>query len=298
MKKTYLLFLALLCVNFAFTQVLQQDDFESYDLGNFYDQGAWFLELEQEEWAQITVINEENGKSILLNTNYENSSGAFVTRENFWEIRDENNNVLEVEFDLYFAQAWEEGFGAVIVSTSDWYEIVAISMDSEAGVFEYMVGDDYGALIENPQEGTWYHIYLKYNYESGEIKIKADENDEISAINQAGLFPKYFDFTSFGETNLAIDNIKVSAINDDISLISDSDKNANNVVFTNLANSELILNSNKTITNINVFDINGRLVSKFFNQTIINIDFYQSGVYIIELELEGALREIYKFVKE
>lgn len=97
---------------------------------------------------------------------------------------------------------------------------------------------------------------------------------------------------------MAIDNIKVSAINDDISLISDSDKNANNVVFTNLANSELILNSNKTITNINVFDINGRLVSKFFNQTIINIDFYQSGVYIIELELEGALREIYKFVKE
>jgi hypothetical protein len=67
-------------------------------------------------------------------------------------------------------------------------------------------------------------------------------------------------------------------------------------VFPNPGNGIIELSSDKTITQINVFDAMGKLVDALIQGNQIDLSAYAQGVYFLQVEIEGK-REMIKYLK-
>ena len=67
-------------------------------------------------------------------------------------------------------------------------------------------------------------------------------------------------------------------------------------VFPNPGNGIIELSSEKTITQINVFDAMGKLVDALIQGNQIDLSAYAQGVYFLQVEIEGK-REMIKYLK-
>ncbi len=66
--KRILLLVSLLFAANAYSQVLWSDDFESYELGDFLDQGGWMRDGGEDDCVQVVNLDEAYGKSLQMNT--------------------------------------------------------------------------------------------------------------------------------------------------------------------------------------------------------------------------------------
>ena len=300
MKKHYFLLLALFFTHsIIYSQTLWEDNFESYTLGDFLGENGWIREGGIDDWVQIVNIDAEHGKSIQLNTDNANTSGIFVTHYNDWAGREVNNDVLEINFELYTGQQVTEGLGQIVIATDNFEEIFSIIMPSENNSIVLFAENMDEALVENRSPNTWYHFTITYNSVTGEIMAQTNNQHVITGFGSTGLEPNVFDFTSIIESNLGIDNISVAATNESILSASDFVKKTNATnIFPNPATSSINLHTNKKITQSVLFDLTGRKIKEFHNLNQLDLSNLGSGSYLLKILFAEGVTETHKIVKK
>lgn len=151
-------------------------------------------------------------------TTLDNDSGIFVTYPNNWENLDTGKDIIAVEFDFYTGQTGQpkDGLGMVVISTADCEIIMEIGWDKENNRIYIGCSDMDSSLLDDPEPDTWYHIMATYDTTTGQVKARLEDQEVVTGEANQGMFPKYFDYTSIMETEIGIDNIVVSAVDEDV----------------------------------------------------------------------------------
>lgn len=299
MKKNYLLLLLLsfLLTGNVISQVLWQDDFESYDEGNFTDSNGWVREEGLDEWAQIVTLDTVHNKSLRLFAPIANEIGMFVTHQNNWAGRTPGNEVFEASFDFYSGNEVVEGLGQVVIATPDFYEIVSIGMLSgDTNIFIYADGLD-TTLVSNVQPDTWYHITITYNSTTGEVIAQANGGEKIFGSGTAGLEPEIFDLTALLASDIGIDNITVLA-NKTSTLSAPNVSLQNAKLYPNPVLNNLNILTGKAVAATCIIDITGRTVREFSNETQLVMQDLPAGYYTARIVFEDGTSEVQKFIKQ
>lgn len=293
----------LICLLTAFSitvssQVLWQDNFDSYEVGNFTDQGGWIRDGGEENWVQIVELNPAKGKSIQMFTTTDNDSGIFVTHLNNWDSRDAGKDIIHAEFDFYTGQP-KDGLGMVVISTEEYDVILEVGWEQESNRL-YIGGSNMDeALLESPDPDTWYHISVTYNTITGEVRARIDEQDVVIGSANPGMYPSYFDYTSIMEAGIGIDNIVVSATNTDVLKVTNLQNSVSkSKIYPNPATDLVQIKSDKNISTMSIFDLSGKLMKTVQKQNAANVQNLIPGNYVLKINYQDGSSESHQLIKK
>lgn len=298
MKKLLLSALTTGMVGMMYSQVLWQDNFESYPVGDFLGNSDWVRDGGDTNWVKIVELDPSKGKSMQMNTTETNDSGIFVTHQNHWDTRSSGNNIIVADFD-YYTGIQLEGMQIVVVGTEDFDIIMELGWNMQANNL-YISGDNIDEiLLDNPTPDTWYHFTATYNTETGEIKAKVNNGAVISGTTSSGKAPAIFDFSSFMSSEMGINNILVKATNQDVlatqnHLIS----TAQTKVFPNPAKEVVHIKSTKEIASTTLLDMSGKVLSTSQNKNEVNVGNLNAGQYLLQLKFKDGTSETQKIIKK
>lgn len=295
------IFSFILAAGFAvstYSQTLLSDDFNSYTVGNLGTQGGWQrvgASAAQAKIAEITVAT--YNKSLQFSRTSNANMWVFKDLTSAWENRTSGNNVLELKFDFY------TGTGSGVTSmqmynlTDDLNSIGFLEYDHSTNEFYFYddsetVLDLFGGATAN----TWYNFTVRYNYNTGIITILNGNN----TYNYTGTPNKdivEFDiFTGSATLTSAIDNIKISAIDEATLAVNNTSKSALSI-YPNPATDVVNILSDKKISTVSLYDAVGRIALQSVNNTI-NIENLAKGNYIISIKYADGSVETKKIVKK
>ena len=152
---------------------------------------------------------------------------------------------------------------------------------------------------------TWTTVWQKQGADlatvtsgSGEFNATSSqyrtEKVDLSAYgNNANVIIKFV-FTSDYGNNVFVDNIQIS--NEPLSVEVVNDEALS--IFPNPVNDVLTINYDKAISQIDVYDVNGKFVKSFTTvNNSINVSDLSSGVYMLNIQIEDGVI-VRKIVKE
>lgn len=282
----------------AFSQTLWEDNFESYTVGNFTDQGGWVRDGGEDDWVKIAKISPAKGKSLQLNTNEENDSGIFVTHENNWENRNAGNNIFVAEFDYYTGDQLDS-LGIVVLGTSDFDIIAEIGWDIETEILYLSGAEMFGTLLENPTPNTWYHITTTFNTNTGEIKARVNNEPIVSGFADVELLPEIFDYSSIMGSTIAIDNVVVSAKSTDVLTTGEHSATSKSTrIYPNPVRDNIKISTKKNIAESRIIDFSGKTLLSFGNQKSFNVQSLTPGTYILTIKYDDNSQETLKLIKK
>lgn len=291
MKNYLLLFISLLFISSLSAQIFFEDDFEAYPLGEFIDgQGGWVVEAEDPTTVQIIERN-SSGKSMQLQSTFEtNESGLFVTQYYDWEDRDSGNDILTLEVDFYTGNV-VEGFGMLIIASEDFDIILEMGWDMEEELLYIYSDGEEETLLENATPETWYQFTANYNVETGDVFARVDEENIVHIEAEPLQIPAVFDFTSILASEIGMDNIKLSAEKENFLSTPSFEQTTTQVtLYPNPTSDYINIQSDKQISNLDVYDIKGRKISATSNQNQINTYDWSAGKYFLNiLFIDGSI---------
>lgn len=298
MKKQFTFYLIMALATGLSAQILWQDDFESYDVGQFTDQNGWELDGVQPGWVQIVELDESKGKSIQILSSFENDSGMFVTHLTDWENRDSGNDIVSLSLDFFTGQP-TEGYGMVVLSSQNYQIAIEIGWDQEMNTLNVVGNEMVITLVDNPTANTWYFIEALYNTQTGEVKARVNGQEALTGMTTANITPHYFDYAAIFETQLGIDNVVVSATNTfDLGVKDLSNSISNTVIYPNPVVDVLHLQTDKSIAQISLIDFSGRTIATVQNQKSLDVQSLASGNYLLRINFKDGSSATKKFIKK
>lgn len=299
MRKNLFISAAIALSSVLSAQVLWQDDFESYGLGNFTEQNGWELDLVQPGWVQILELDADKGKSIQLHSTMDNDSGMFVYRKNNWEDRDPGKNIVSLSLDFFTGKP-TEGIGLVVLTTENHRIAIEVGWDQEFNTLYVTGGNDMVInLLKEPKLDTWYHIEALYNTETGEVKTRLNNGETLTGMTLPNITPYYLQYASLFASNIGIDNVVVAATDVFELGLNDFQKTATqSVIYPNPVNDVLNIQTNRSINHLTLIDLNGKVIQKAQAEKSLNVNNLTPGTYFLSIKYQDGGTENKKFIKK
>lgn len=169
-------------------------------------------------------------------------------------------------------------------STSN--EKLQVKASSDCGTSWTTVWEKSGANLATVTSGTGEFNATASQYQTAQVDLASFAHQENVIIK--------FVFTSGYGNNVFVDNIEILNTPVDIEDVDESVLS----IFPNPVKDVLTINYNKTISQIDVYDVNGKLVKTFTTVgSSINVSDLSNGVYLLNMQTEEGL-VVRKIVKE
>lgn len=300
MKKISILLTLILAGSIIFGQALISENFENYPLGKFEKQRGW--EREGGNPDQIKIVNlpnQTNGKSLQFDRSTLDEIGLHKALP--WSSRSPGNNILKVDFKIFSGRGFGKSGIQVFADGITRYKVGELVYFASSGSFLFRSQnmDPNGTItFSNVEENRWYDCTMTYNSNNGQSYIVIEGATFGPFSDAAGKSPDRFQFTSDpfdGLHTLNFDDLKVSAINQ----LSASTENgiSQTTVFPNPANDLFTIKTDKGISQVFLFDHDGRMVASS-NSKAMNLSGLNSGIYILNIKYTDGKHESMKIIKK
>ena len=306
--------------------------------GSTVGQGGWFTIATNGTAPTTTnnaslanfqiVANGNNGsQGFLLQTPNGDKGTRKMWLDGFptlWSSRDSGKDIIEVEYDMFIGPSTMNTINLefLIRGTNGGNPVIPVGMRYQPAVrsFRGLVNLTNGYFQLNwgldPYEpNSWYRVGFSYNTNTGEVMWKGPDGMLSTALIDPSLWMPNSILTELSinvsvpttgyindtTSDIIFDNLVVRAVaNSTLSL--DNVQNVDNIIslYPNPANSNLNIHSKDNILNIDILDVNGRII---FNQNNLNsntsnidVSNLKSGIYMVIVENESGVQKT-KFIK-
>ncbi|MFL9833238.1 T9SS type A sorting domain-containing protein [Chryseobacterium terrae] len=300
MKKTLFFLLSLTMFGTAFSQVILNDNFNSYNIANLGTQGGWARDGATAAEAKIAEIDAANyGKSLRFPRTTTEDMWVFRDVANAWTNRTSGNNILEVKYNFYSGSGLGFTSFQLYADGSDFFNIAVIRYSHDTKELDYY---NENSTAVNPlmtlTDNTWYNISLSYNYTDGQTKISVNGTAYGPFTSTANKNITEIDIYT-GENTLTsgIDNIDINAVSSvtlgTTEAIVKSDLN----VYPNPVSDIVNVTSDKKISNVTITDLSGKTILKS-KDSKLNIKNFANGIYLLTVNYADGITETKKIIKK
>ena len=333
MKKYILFLIPLLFINTLYSQVLYEETFDNYALGSFYNgTGNWNIvdnkpKIEQES-------NRGNVLAIRADNQGHTYAGQYVSQ--IWDNRTAGNNILLVEYDVYYedflnnsnveqhnSELYLYGVGGylfrILFIRGYNYGGSPVAESNVEVVFDnnYLMKKVYNNINFTT---SWFTVklYIDYNTNKKYVHIPAlnivkedTMGATISVIDRISLGSRVIAANTTGYTGVIAkyDNIRMTALKTlpqeliDAILSTDNFLAAKFNIYPNPATNVVTItnNENRLVNQVTIYDNTGKLINtQSFNEQAeiqLNVEHLASGTYMLHLQTaEGTA--VKKLVKK
>lgn len=330
MKKIYFLSALFFAAISANAQILESDNFDSYNIGNvgtdttgtIAGQGGYFTIKGNNEDYQIVNIDAGHGKSLQLSSValQSSTSNRVMYRnvlENAWTNRTPGNNILKGSFQIYTANsAGGKLIGSEISNLIGiYYNSLTRKFQCYALVETGYTNSYYADLPEyfsnTYPPNTWIPVAYTYNplgiitfTVNGVMKtvVQVGPNsiakNAIPQYHRIGMYNYDENNTTTVGTTMAVDNFKLEAVP---SLLSTSEMNSalsELIIYPNPTTNVLNLKTTSKINNVQIIDMAGKVLSsrKVINNQV-NVRNLPIGNYTLNVNTNNGTQSK-KFIKQ
>lgn len=335
MKKT-LLILAMYASTFAFSQTLQNENFDALNVGNIgtdltgttSGQGGYFTYVAATGVnSNFQIVAETTGKSLQLNGSSTAANPRYMWKDGLatsWSNRTAGNNVINIEFDIYTGAATtsKNSQSLYLYNTSGDKILAGFSFAADT---KTLLGvcylnnngtlNNYSLNLGTPPVvlpvSQWVRIGMSFNKTTGQVSWKGPGFNGTFMGAATGLDPAEIDFVMGSGTGNTVaysgkyDNLLVWA--NTVENLLDTElfvaSTLNTItVYPNPATDVLnVAAIASDITAIQIVDLNGRQVyAKSFSNvadTQINVNELSTGMYLVNIT-SGDKTVTKKFMKQ
>ncbi|HSD14072.1 MAG TPA: T9SS type A sorting domain-containing protein [Flavobacterium sp.] len=298
MKALLVLALILSTTYIVRSQVLYEDNFESYTPGSIV--GQTNFDYVHGSTDSYQIVQDETGRHLWINSlNY----SVLTKNLNLWPSRNSGNNVIQVEFDYFTGgvsdiSANAGGFG---IWSSTYGELIGIMMRNNSKVvFGYYYSWDYGEEERALGDGTtsvvlppntWSRLAFSLNTVTGEAIfrgpgfLKTFQNYvHLNSDPNYGL--QYMQILD-GPSNFRYDNVVVKAVSSStLGTQQPIPIQSELQLYPNPASDYVTVVTDNKILNVYVYDIQGKRSEMILNNGRIDVSHFPAGSYIIGLKTD------------
>lgn len=321
-KTTFLVIIALLLFNTVNAQVLYDEDFDNFQLGNLSTdltgqtsgQGGWYV-TSQTNNIKAEIINEA-GRGKVIGFGWSNSQPSFISVKislkdisSLWNSRLSSNNIFKMEYELYIKkidlQSADFLFGVSTFDMPGKY----LSQTYSKIINKILVLGGSGLLngFNVPYNYTWVKVEVFHDYNTFQtyyhipalkfLLTQSMLNKTLpeSTIDTITMGLSLHNFT-YSNSLVKIDNLKLSAISTLPNFLNTNSyisrkfnlypNPATNIV--NITNSENIV-----VKQVEIYDLAGKLINTqhFNNETEIqlNVETLTDGTYLLHLHTNNGV---------
>lgn len=293
--KTLLTLVVIFSTNyFVRSQVLYEDNFESYAIGEIVPQTSF--DYVDGLTNSFQVIQDVNSKHLRID-----SPSSLSKNLNLWPSRNPGNDVIQVEFD-YFTGPISSTLsrGGIVLYAAD-QELIGIMMHSNSKVI--FAADAYWGvpIDELPlgvgnesvllQPNTWVHLVFSYNTITKEAIFKGPGFSKSFQNYFQWDYPNfsinYMHFnanigasTYFYYDNLVVKAVSPTTLGNQQSLSVQSEIK----LYPNPVSDFVFVKNTDMILEVYIYDVNGKKSEVSLNNGKIDVSQFPSGNYIIVLK--------------
>lgn len=323
MKKILLLSLSLAGL-VSNAQILEQENFNAFALGNLGEQFGYETMNGADANYQIVNIDATHGKSLQIigGTKSESMYAYKPNGLSSWNSRDTKNNVLKVSYMLYTGAEAGTGTGTArsVIFNEDFSSVAGISYDFQtksikgiARLKKKVDNTDANLLFslgtETFEKNTWVPVSYTYDYSTGEITwtypggtfYVDSSNPTYNTI--ASTTPAEMDFVSISSGSNAIvhtlsfDDYKAEAItNVSLGVATPATVASRVRIYPNPVQDILKIQTDEKVISVEVFDASGKL-NLSAKGAEVNVDKLSSGVYMLKIATDKAVH-VEKMIKK
>lgn len=332
MKRT-VFFIAALVAASVNAQVLEQDNFDSYTIGNVTPdvtkegQGGMSVYNGTVADYQIVSVDAAHGNSLqvsggagaaLADIRYVYKYG--VVGDN-WASRTAGNNIITGQIDLYTGRvAGLHRFGSIIydaagagivgitynTQTKTVNGVARLASQSSGAAGTYAIT---GLTAKTYPENTWIKLGYSYDTVNGVITYTIDGVSSTLAVSGydivKGMTPDehdiYMPYLSGNTATYiaAADNVSIRASN--TAILATQTVGATAVselsIYPNPATDMITINSISKVNQVDVFDTAGKKVNVKLDANTVNVSSLPKGAYVMKITTAGST-EVKKFIKK
>lgn len=328
MRKTLLFSTIVLFTHFATAQTIEQQNFDSFTVGNLGTQGGYSTLNGTAADYQILSIDASHSNSLQIagSATASGSKYAYITGglSTNWTSRTSGNDFLNVSTEFYTGTQAGTGIGTMrsLVYDSSFNFIVGIMYDFATKTIKGLAraslnggaATNYSFTLgtQTFAPNTWVPVSYSYDYTTGRITwnypggsyyLQAGTSGTSTWTMLPNVNPYEHDFISTVTTGntishvAAVDNLKISA-NAAVVLGTNTVniEKENLSVFPNPTSDYLKFTGN--VKSVQIFDLSGKniLTLKVSNNQI-NVKDLAKGIYIIKLQTDKQIIS-QKFIKK
>lgn len=326
-KTTFLAFITLLLFNSVNAQILYDENFDNFQLGNLSNdptgitsgQGGWHVDLPTND-INIQVINETSRGKVIgfgwSNSKPDVNSAKIFLKDLYtlWDTRVKSNNIFKIEYEMF------------IENTNVPASYLSFNVGTTATDQKYIC-QLFSTKINNKLNIGWGGAYIgettAYNYSWIKIEIFHDFKNlktyyHIPSLNYLSIeeyivnpgtmvdniyMILYLNNIGYSNALVKIDNFKLSAISTLPKFLGVTDYISEKFnLYPNPATSIVNIRNNENIIvkHVEIYDVAGKLVNtQFFDneaEVQLNIETLSSGKYMLHIETDQgtAMKKLIK----
>ncbi|PWN67729.1 T9SS type A sorting domain-containing protein [Chryseobacterium oncorhynchi] len=305
MKKSIFL-LSFLISALGYSQVLEDENFNSYPNGTITD---WYVVGNPAPVLEALPLNGEKVLKVTVPYSHVPNIVEIQKNQNFqnlWNNRQVGNNIIKGEIDILNSNIYMAG--SIGVFDTNGQQIVGIWTGSASsngpiyGTAKVVKKSDntvttYDVMLSNSSSNP-VKISYTYNSETGEVSWKTPTNTYIlnSSNPQYNVIPNQsikenkirLELIHMSSASLTIDNYKTEAISDAALNTSEHTivKNNKISIYPNPSKDYINIDA-KNIKSIEIMDMTGRVVDKPAVSSSVNISNLSSGNYMIKVTTDN-----------
>lgn len=323
MKKLILSLAAFCCTSMMHSQILQQENFETFTIGNVavgsaVGQGGWSVSGSAD--SDFQAISSGTDKDLQITGAPANATTSrYMWKDGLdalWTTRSLGNNIVQVEYDFFTGPttASLNTIGMELYNTGYTKILGGFRMEANTkvlyGVYSPVTGNptlvNLGTTPITLPANQWVRVGWAYNTITGVITFKGPGfSGSVNGFITNDIFELDFVMENSATTGNTVsttalfDNLTVKAVATETILgTSDVTVESNSIsIFPNPAKDFITLKSNVKILNAYIYDMSGiRMNAKIVNGKI-DVRNLETGAYILGLKTEDGL-VTKKFIKE
>lgn len=300
MKKKLFLLLTLPIFGIAFSQVILNDNFNSYTTGNLGTQGGWARDGGSSAQVKIAEINAATyGKSLHFPRTTTTNMWILKDVTNGWATRTSGNNILELKYNFYSGS----GLGATSLQLyadgSDYFNLATIQYSHDTKeLFYYNENSTAGNTLMTLTDNTWYNISLSYNYANGQTSVSVNGTVYGPYTSTANKDISEIDIFTGGDTLIsAVDDITMNAMSSATLGTKETAVKSDLKVYPNPVYDIVNVTSDKKISFVTINDLSGKTILKT-KDSKLNIKSFTKGTYLLTVQYEDGITETKKIIKK
>ncbi|WP_300673039.1 T9SS type A sorting domain-containing protein [Soonwooa sp.] len=305
-------------------QILEQENFNAFALGNLGEQFGFETMNGTDANYQIVNIDAAHGKSLqIVGGTKSESMYAYKPDGLFsWSSRDTKNNLLKVSFMLYTGAEAGTGTGTVrsVVFDGEYSSVAGILYDFQTknirGIARLKKKADntdanllFNLGAETYEKNTWVPVSYTYNYSTGEITwtypggtyFVDSTNPTYNTIPSTT--PGEMDFVSISSGSNAIvhtlgfDDYKAEAVSGgNLGVATPATVASKLRIYPNPVQDVLKIQTDEKVVSVDIFDASGKL-NLSAKTAEVNVNHLSSGIYMLKITTDKAVH-VEKMIKK
>ncbi|UOK42914.1 MULTISPECIES: T9SS type A sorting domain-containing protein [Flavobacterium] len=290
MKTLFTLVLILSVTYNVYSQVLYNENFESYTAGDFADQATSIAY--GSPYDAFEVIQDGTGKRLSIRPD----CILYINLEQ-WPLRNSGNNVLEVEFDYFTGPDSDFTARGGLALLADQTQTIGVMMRYNSKVVyaannlsqERELGDGNTSVVL--PKNVWLRLMFSYNTVTREAIFKGPGfykvfPDFTQANNYTRYWVGYLGYPAypirFNYDNVVVKAVPSSTLGTEVSLQGQEGLQ----LYPNPATDYVMVETSDKILNVYIYDVEGKRSELVLNDGKIDISQFPAGNYIVGLKTD------------